>query len=240
MKLCLINHNFKYELEKLVRIFLPFEKIDFSEIRLCGEGNAIAELRDKSVAVAELFLNGKCFSRTLDICDSTESYDKECELKLATALYYCFCEAFEYTPEWGILTGVRPAKLFSRLVKSYGKEGAGEYFKNVLKVSERKLSLCEETYLGEEKIVSLSGDKSYSLYISVPFCPTRCAYCSFVSHSVEKAKGLIAPYTEFLCRELSATAAIAEKNGLRLETVYIGGGTPTAIEADQLEKIMQQ
>lgn len=239
MKLCLINHNFKYELEKLVRIFLPFEKIDFSEIRLCGEGNAIAELRDKSVAVAELFLNGKCFSRSLDICDSTESYDKECELKLATALYYCFCEAFEYTPEWGILTGVRPAKLFSRLVKSYGKEGAGEYFKNVLKVSERKLSLCEETYLGEEKIVSLSGDKSYSLYISVPFCPTRCAYCSFVSHSVEKAKGLIAPYTELLCRELSATAAIAEKNGLRLETVYIGGGTPTAIEADQLEKIMQ-
>ena len=120
-----------------------------------------------------------------------------------------------------------------------GESKAEDYFKNSLQVSDKKLSLCRETFLGEEKITSLSTNSSYSLYISIPFCPTRCAYCSFVSHSVDSAKKLIPQYVEKLCEELLITSKIAKRLNLKLETVYIGGGTPTAVTAEDLEKILK-
>ena len=235
MKLCMINHSFRYELEKLIRIFLPFEKIEFSKIEETADNTAVTFLSD--TAKAKLFIFGKEFSKELSI-EETDDYDKECELKLATALFECFVEAFGYIPSWGILTGVRPAKLYSRLSKTMGKS-PDDYFKNILKVSDKKLSLCKETFEGEEKITSLSKGDSFSLYISIPFCPTRCSYCSFVSHSVAQAKKLIPQYIEFLCAELIETAKIAKELALRLETIYIGGGTPTSLEASDIEKIMK-
>ena len=105
-------------------------------------------------------------------------------------------------------------------------------------VSENKISLCRETVESENKITALSKPDSYSLYISIPFCPTRCAYCSFVSHSVEQAKGLIPEYIRFLKEELKLTAEIAKELNLRLETIYIGGGTPTSLTAGQIGEIM--
>ena len=240
MKLCLINHDFKYELEKLIRIFLPFEKIEFSGAREISDLVAITELCEmqKVTANAELYIEGKHYEKSLEVLMDTEDYKKECELKLATALYFCFLEATGYVPGWGILTGVRPAKLFSRLKKSMGDTAAEDYFKNTLMVSDKKLSLCRETVSGEDMITSLSKKDSFSLYISIPFCPTRCAYCSFVSHSVDKAKKLIPQYVKLLCREIEETAKKAKDKGLKLETVYIGGGTPTAISAEELEEIM--
>ncbi len=235
MKLCMINHSFRYELEKLIRIFLPFEKIEFSKIEETADNTAVTFLSD--TAKAKLFIFGKEFSKELSI-EETDDYDKECELKLATALFECFVEAFGYIPSWGILTGVRPAKLYSRLSKTMGKS-PDDYFKNILKVSDKKLSLCKETFEGEEKITSLSKGDSFSLYISIPFCPTRCSYCSFVSHSVAQAKKLIPQYIELLCAELRETAKIAKELALRLETIYIGGGTPTSLEASDIEKIMK-
>ena len=85
--------------------------------------------------------------------------------------------------------------------------------------------MCEETHKGETKIIKLSEKDSFSLYVSIPFCPSRCSYCSFVSHAVEKAKSLIPEYIEYLCKEIEETAAIAKLNNLKLKTVYIGGGT---------------
>ncbi len=237
MNLCFINHNFRYELEKLVRIFLPFEKIIFFDYPVISDCAAVTKL-DTGSAKATLFLNGKVFKSELDIDAGETDLEKEQELKLAQCLFAVFTEAFGYTSSWGILTGVRPAKLYSRLVKSMGKSEAEDYFKNSLKVSDKKLSLCRETFLGEEKITSLSTPASYSLYISIPFCPTRCAYCSFVSHSVDSAKKLIPQYVEKLCEELVITAKIAKHLNLKLETVYIGGGTPTAVTAEDLEKIL--
>ena len=93
----------------------------------------------------------------------------------------------------------------------------------------------------ENEIISLSKDNSFSLYISIPFCPTRCSYCSFVSHSVnsQSAKKLVEPYVELLCKELEETGRIAKELNLRLETVYFGGGTPTTLSAEQLEKLFK-
>ncbi len=238
MNLCFINHTYRYELEKLVRIFLPFEKLAFFDSVQVDGNSAVTELCSDT-AKATLYLNGEVFSAQREIDAFAEDGSKENELKLALALYDCFTKALNYVPQWGILTGVRPAKLYSRLVKANGSQSADSYFSDVLKVSNKKLSLCKETFSIEEGITELSVSNSFSLYISIPFCPTRCAYCSFVSHSVEAAKKLIPQYIEALCKELEVTAEIAQRQKLKLETIYIGGGTPTAISAEELKKIMQ-
>ena len=241
MKLCLINHSYKYELEKLIRIFLPFEKIEFSETQEEGDRIAVTSLvkgEKETLLSAKLLIDNKSRSFSESILNDIPDYDNECERLLAVALYNCFVSASGYVPEWGILTGVRPAKLFSRLCSSDGLSLAEDWFKKGLMVSENKISLCRETVESEGRITALSAPDSYSLYISIPFCPTRCAYCSFVSHSVEHAKNLIPDYIRLLKEELRLTAEIAKKLNLRLETVYIGGGTPTALRAEQLGEIM--
>lgn len=242
MKLCLINHNFKYELEKLIRIFLPFEKITFSSTRENGDNCAVTTLlknENETVLSSELFYSGKEFFESKKLENNSSDYKNECERLLAVTLFNCFIKASGYTPQWGILTGVRPAKLFSRLQIDKGEAFADKWFKNSLFVNENKISLCKESVKGEEKIVSLSKPDSFSLYISVPFCPSRCTYCSFVSHSVEQAKKLIPQYVELLIKEIKETAKAAKSLNLRLETVYIGGGTPTALNSEQLQLIMQ-
>ena len=239
MNLCLINHNFRYELEKLVRIFMPFEKIMFCDSEEITDLCAVTELSENGkYAFARLYIGGEIFNKKLSIDTCADDMKKEQELKLALGLYDCFTRATGYFPQWGILTGVRPAKLFSRLCKKNGLENTEDYFKNSLKVTDKKISLCKEAVNGENKITSLSRPDSFSLYISVPFCPSRCNYCSFVSHSVEQAKRLIPKYTELLCREIRETAKIAKSLNLKLKTIYIGGGTPTTLSAEQLTQVL--
>ena len=241
MKLCLINHSYKYELEKLIRIFLPFEKIEFCEREEREDRTSITSLlrsEKETQLSAELLIDGKSFRFSETLSNENPDYGNECERLLAVALYNCFVKASGYVPEWGILTGVRPAKLFSRLSVFEGVSKAEEWFKKGLMVSEKKISLCRETVESEDRITALSAPDSFSLYISIPFCPTRCAYCSFVSHSIEQAKGLIPEYIRLLKEELRLTAEIAKKLNLRLETIYIGGGTPTSLTADQIGEIM--
>jgi len=242
MKLCNIGHSFNYELEKLCRIFLPFEKIEVLDHLEQDENMAVCELlvKDgKHTAKVELVLKGKKAEKVKEIIPTDEDFSKLCERVLAVELFYCFKEITGYHPEWGILTGVRPAKLFSRLSSKMGVDKAEEYFKNELKVSDNKISLCKEAIKGESAITSHSKPDSFSLYISVPFCPTRCSYCSFVSHSVEQAKKLIPEYVELLCREIEYTAEFAKQADLKLLTIYIGGGTPTTLSAEEIERVMK-
>ncbi len=234
MNLCNINHSFNYELEKLCRIFLPYEKIAVKNEIIKDDIYAVCSVENR-VCSAYLSFFGKEFEEKLTSPDDT---DKEKELTLATCLFSCFVSATGYKSEWGLLTGVRPAKLFSRLIKNSGEEKAECYFKNRLLVSDEKTSLCKETAVSEEKIIDQSRPESFSLYVSIPFCPSRCSYCSFVSHSVDKAGKLIDEYVKLLCREIEATGKIARDEKLRLETVYIGGGTPVAISAEQISEIM--
>lgn len=242
MNLCNIGHSFVYELEKLIRIFLPFEKIKMLDEEQADSRFAVAgrEINgNKCKLWAKLCIDGASTQRNEEISALCDDFEKLCERRLAVLLFECFVELTSYKPEWGILTGVRPAKLYSRLSAALGQIQAQEYFSDELKVSQNKISLCEDSVEGEEKIISLSKPQSFSLYISVPFCPTRCSYCSFVSHSVDSAKKLIPQYVELLCKELTVTAQIAKKCGLQLETIYIGGGTPTTLSDNQLETVMK-
>ncbi len=241
MILAVVNNSFKYELEKLCRIYLPFEKIEITDSPCESNALAVASKEttgDKTVLYASLRLDGGFSEHCETVENSDPEYDNTCERVLATQLLYCFYDLTGYMPPWGILTGVRPAKLYSRLCAAEGERSADSYFKEKLLVSDKKLSLCKQTRVGEEQIVSLSRPESYSLYIAIPFCPSRCSYCSFVSHSVEHAKKLIPEYVRLLCEELKVTADYARKNRLRLETVYMGGGTPTTLSAEQLKLVL--
>lgn len=241
MNICNFNNDYNYELEKLCRIFLPFENIRVINEIKPDTIYAVTELdrrNDITVVSAKLFMGDKTAEHTDEVRNNTENYNKECELCLARQLFFCFSDLTGYTSEWGILTGIRPAKLFSSYVKNYGMEYACNTFKNKYLVSNKKISLCKSTAVSEENIVALSGKKSFSLYISVPFCPTRCSYCSFVSHAIDKAGHLIPEYVDKLCEEILITAGIVNKLNLRLETVYMGGGTPTTLSAEQLTRII--
>jgi len=237
MQFCLIEHNFRYEIEKLIRIFLPFEKLEYLEYETDSDFCLITKVSNDKV-YAKLNFNGKTFESQKFVEKINKEFSKDQELFLALSVYDCFTAATGYFPDWGILTGIRPAKLLSRLKKELGDSNASNYFSKYLKVKQNKLALCNETLKGEGEITALSKPNSFSLYISIPFCPTRCSYCSFVSHSVESAKKLIPEYLDLLCKELCITAKIAKENNLILETIYIGGGTPTTLSAEEISLLM--
>lgn len=234
------NNSYHYEMENLIRVFLPDIKIIRAEEIAGSEDYCLLALDVNKISI-ELSLEGKTYKSQGKFClgcrASDETIESYLERKMAVMLYDLFRDITGYTPPWGILTGVRPAKLMTKLRASKGEEKAVDYFIKELKVSEDKTKLALMVSKNETPIIEGSEPDSYSLYVSVPFCPTRCSYCSFISHSNESAKKLIPEYVEKLCDEIVETAKIAKELNLNLESVYIGGGTPTVLTASQLKKV---
>nr|WP_304027338.1 coproporphyrinogen dehydrogenase HemZ [Ruminococcus bromii] len=234
MNLYVKNHNFHFELENLTRLFLPNEKItvirDFSEPQ---PPCIYTEVSDKITISVNIGSFNKSETAVKRLTDDDN------ELVSAQLLYKLLCDFTGLTQPWGILTGVRPVKLLRRLAEESSEEQAVKKFEKDFFVSNEKIALSRETEHNERKILELSKPESFSLYVGIPFCPSRCSYCSFVMASIERAEKLIEPYTKLLCEEIKRTAEIANKLGLRLETVYFGGGTPTTLSAEQLDTVLR-
>lgn len=234
MNLYVKNHNFHFELENLTRLFFPNEKItvirDFSEPQ---PPYIYTEVSDKITISVNIGSFNKSETAVKKLTDDDN------ELVSAQLLYKLLCDFTGLTQPWGILTGVRPVKLLRRLAEESNEEQAVKKFLNDFFVSNEKTALSRETEHNERKILELSKPESFSLYVGIPFCPSRCSYCSFVMASIERAEKLIEPYTKLLCEEIKQTAEIASKLGLRLETVYFGGGTPTTLSAEQLDMVLK-
>ncbi len=237
MILRVINHKFHYEMENLCRVFYPFESIKVVHDSTEGEDSltVTTELSgtDGGYYISVSVSAGGAETKADEICNASE----DCERRMAVLLFGLLRELTGYTPQWGILTGVRPSKLMNTLISEMGEEGAKKYFCEKLLVTPRKTGLAVSVANAEAKIMRMSDEKSFSLYVSIPFCPTRCNYCSFVSHSIAQARKLLPEYVDKLCSEIRQTAEIANGLGLRLESVYWGGGTPTTLSAEQLERI---
>lgn len=233
MNLYVKNHNFHFELENLTRLFFPNEKItvirDFSEPQ---PPYIYTEASDKIIISVNIGSFNKSETAVKKLTDDDN------ELVSAQLLYKLLCDFTGLTQPWGILTGVRPVKLLRRLAEESSEEQAVKKFEKDFFVSNEKIALSRETEHNERKILELSKPESFSLYVGIPFCPSRCSYCSFVMASIERAEKLIEPYTKLLCEEIKRTAEIANKLGLRLETVYFGGGTPTTLSAEQLDTVL--
>lgn len=234
MNLYVKNHNFHFELENLTRLFFPNEKItvirDFSEPQ---PPYIYTEVSDKITISVNIGSFNKSETAVKKLTDDDN------ELVSAQLLYKLLCDFTGLTQPWGILTGVRPVKLLRRLAEELSEEQAVKKFEKDFFVSNEKIALSRETEHNERKILELSKPESFSLYVGIPFCPSRCSYCSFVMASIERAEKLIEPYTKLLCEEIKRTAEIANKLGLRLETVYFGGGTPTTLSAEQLDTVLR-
>ena len=182
MKLCCIGHTFRYETEKICRLFLPFEKIEVIDYITDGDDVAVTRIDGKDVYCSVKI--GDSFDEGQDVL-SGDCDDREKERRIAALLFLCFSTITAYKPRWGIVTGIRPTRLYSLVLKEMGsKEKAKEFFSDSFFVDDEKIELCDSTYKAEEDIISCSKPNSFSLYISIPFCPTRCSYCSFVSHSI--------------------------------------------------------
>jgi len=187
-----------------------------------------------------------CIKLNDRVCEATETVLRSEETTIATheamavgrAVFAAGKELLGHTPPWGILIGVRPAKIAGGLLNT----GRGilktkrvlrdEYFLNP-----QKASLAVSVANTETKIIKKLQKNTCSLYISIPFCPSRCAYCSFVSYTTPRLLSMIDEYVDTLLLDLDNTFDTVNKLGMRVNTVYIGGGTPTTFSAAQLERI---
>lgn len=247
MVLVVSGHKFHYEMENLCRVFFQSENIKVvyenienikNEIVVKTKMYSLNENQDK---ISVSILSGETFK---DLhCIVEKSQDKvDAELEMAVLLFNLLSEFTKYKPKWGVLTGVRPSKLVIKLMSSMGEEKAKDYFENSLLVTPQKTNLALQVAKKEQTIIEKSKPNSFSLYVSIPFCPTRCSYCSFVSHSINSslAKKLLPQYLELLYDEIKMTAKIAKDIGLSLETIYIGGGTPSILDKNQIKTLLEE
>lgn len=239
MILNIFNHSFHYEMEKLTRIFFPeaeLRVVDGKEES--GDFITTGRIRnEKSDTVYVCVKIGAAESEKSAEVAFCDDFEAVCERKMAKVLYDVLCRVTSYIPPWGILTGVRPAKLMNMLIDKHGEEKAVDMFVGELMVTREKTALALAVAKKERPILEKSTPQSFSLYVSIPFCPTRCSYCSFVSQANEQAKKLIPEYVEKLCEEIKITGEETKKLNLRLESVYWGGGTPVVLSPSQYEKI---
>ncbi len=152
--------------------------------------------------------------------------------------YRMLSRASGRTLPWGTLTGIRPVRLVEMYTKEgMDREGVFRYFREHFFTDERKIRLCQDIYdLETDVLSSFDYEKGYSLYIHIPFCPTRCSFCSFASHPIDRYRGMIGAYLDGLEKELSSIAEMTR--GVPLHTVYIGGGTPTALAETEMSRLL--
>ncbi|NCC88119.1 MAG: coproporphyrinogen dehydrogenase HemZ [Clostridia bacterium] len=246
MVLIIDGHKFHYELEKLCRIFFPNEHIDISY-------DTAIDTEEKFVVTTSLIQIDNTHVKILvkiksddvfESCELVETIEEntDIELKMTSLLFETLVKVKHYKPKWGVLTGIRPSKIMTKLISEMGQQKAKEYFENSLLVTCEKTNLAMRIAKKEQEIIEKSKPNSFSLYVSIPFCPTRCSYCSFVSHSItsESAQKLLPVYLDLLCEELKVTAKIAKDIGLKLETIYVGGGTPSILDAQQTQRLLTE
>lgn len=236
MQIIINNHSFRYEMENISRMFLSAAQIEIKENINNPEGNyVLTEISDNKIIV-KVSIDSQIVENVQPVKSLN---DKDTEWQMAGILYDALSEISGKTQKWGLLTGVRPTRLVHRMLDS-GKSilEIRNKFINEYRVSNEKFRLLWQTSSVERNIIKDSSFRDFSLYISIPFCPSRCNYCSFVSSAVEKMGHIIPEYVSFLAKEIEDAGKIAKEAGLRLRSVYFGGGTPTTLSAEQLKFLM--
>lgn len=233
MVLIIDSHPFRYEMEALCRMFLHGRELKITEeAQIPSNEDYIYTALNGDEITVKAKIDGK-------YAEAKHTAENEHARNMELAAFGVLTEILSIRPKWGVLTGIRPVKLAMQLHDSgLSEEEIREKLKTERLVSDEKLDLLLTTMEHELEIRASSKPNSVSLYISIPFCPSRCSYCTFTSHSVEKAAKLIPQYVELLCGELRDIAVLIGELGLSLETVYMGGGTPTVLTAEQLERVL--
>ncbi len=160
---------------------------------------------------------------------------------LQQSLYRAALPHLQAPPPWGALAGVRPTKLTTALLLAGEPAAAADkLLRDVYYVTPQRRALALDCSEATVRAVKKTRTQDISLYVGIPFCPTRCTYCSFVSQSIGKRTELLEPYLEALFQELRLTGELLKASGKRIRSLYVGGGTPTTLSAAQLEALLGQ
>ena len=239
MELFLSGPAFRYECENLCRLFFPYSpvKVELWEQPLPpspAEGPWAWTSIEKGENAYQYRVIVSDRGRLLERHGSAPDLQ---EYAMTNLLYGAFVELTGTHPAWGMLTGIHPVKLLRQYVEELGEEAGMRRFLDHCHVTPPKAELARRVLHAQAPAVEALNENDFSLYVSIPFCPTRCAYCSFVSQDVEHAKKLMDPYFQLLLVELEKVSQVTRDLGLSPVTVYIGGGTPTTLSAAQLSAL---
>ena len=244
MRIDLIGHEYKYAVEQMLLTLYPEERPQYPGGKPEGERMELRLHRAAKRVTASCAIYRKdavhrgCASAPIEALRGKLETDRVCQRLLKNAMYRAALREGRRRPAWGALTGVRPGKLMGTLLhEGLAEREALRRFMEEYDVSPERAALCLDTSRETLRAEALLEERDVCLYVGIPFCPTRCAYCSFVSQSVEKSMKLMEPFLEALLRELRAVAAQVRALGLRVISIYMGGGTPTTLTAPMLERL---
>ena len=232
----------RYYVQTLCMIFFPGSTFGENEIPGDGVPEVTVDVTssDESVrASVEIKLNDSSCTSTSTVWYSEEiTIATHASLAVGRALFAAGKELLGHIPPWGILTGIRPAKVAGALLSSgRGVLKTKKILRDEYLLNPQKASLAVNVANAERKITKKVAQNSCSLYISIPFCPTRCAYCSFVSYTTPRLLSMIGEYLDALVIDLEETFENIKRLNMNISTIYIGGGTPTTLSAEQLERL---
>ena len=231
MKLTLIGHEDRYAVEQLQMALFPEGT----------EGEAVSTLHRGSTwltATAKITINGQTVSavRRIKAAEETVRLRRQA---LQQSYYLAAAKLLPQLPAWGALAGVRPTKITTKHMLEGGTpKSADRLMKDVYYVTEDRRRLAVDCSVSTVNAVNLLQPEDLSLYVGIPFCPTRCTYCSFVSRTIGKKTELLDPYLNALLKELEITGRLLADSGRHVRTVYIGGGTPTTLSTPQMSYLL--
>ena len=231
MKLNLIGHDDLYAVEQL-------------QMSLFGnnaEGEAISRLSRGGTyctASTTITYNG----RTATACRRFKTGDETVRLrrqKLQQSYYAAAIQLLPKLPPWGALSGVRPTKITTKhLLEGGTPKSADKLLRDTYYVTPERRELALDCSASTVKAAALLDKSDVSLYVGIPFCPTRCIYCSFVSRTIGRRSDLLEPYLQALLKEIEVTGRLLAKSGRKVRTIYIGGGTPTSLSTEQMIRLL--
>ncbi|MDD6159791.1 MAG: coproporphyrinogen dehydrogenase HemZ [Oscillospiraceae bacterium] len=247
MKLYLRGHEFRYAVEQMMMTLFPGQKPEYPDGEPDGIGNAavitLAREGERLCACARLCWEGRehCARRYAPLSELTGGLedDRVRQRILRLAFYDAGVAALGQEPPWGALTGVRPVKLPTReMAAGATPRQAKETLTHLYRVSPGRAELAMDCANEALRVKRSLKPRRLSLYVGIPFCPTRCAYCSFISADVKGALAMVEPYVDALCREIQAAGAALKELHVGIATAYMGGGTPTTLTAGQMDRVL--
>ena len=218
--------KYRYDVYQMFNIYFPLDKINFSEL----EGDYHVEITDYKVSFSYNDINRE------DYKNDNEYYKETIKKVIFKALRDITGDEYP----WGTLVGIRPSKIaLKHLREGKSEEEVKEIFFEKHITSEEKAQLCIDVAEFEDKYVN-KDPKNIAIYVGMAFCPTRCLYCSFAANPIGGNKKLVNPYLEALTYEIEEIKKYVDEKGLRIESVYFGGGTPTAVNDEEFENLMNK
>lgn len=232
------GHELQNDVQTMIQVFLANRHYIRTEQVTDAEITVKSEMK-KGIASAMLYRRGEEVSMWSMTYDETMLTEKEQKRIIKRTIYELLQAETGIRPQWGLLTGVRPAKLVSLLLED-GKSDADcmRFLTEDYLVMEHKARLALKVAKAEQKILAGNRPEEISLYIGIPFCPTRCLYCSFTAYPLHQYQNRVDEYLDAMFRELEWLAAYSRQ--FVLKNIYIGGGTPTSLHEAQLERLLQK